>query len=202
MSRLFIAVIAVLISSTALAEEIPLKSIWALDMPGTKSIYELEPGIYGDNRSAEEQIELRKKSLIPKAFGDLSLLKPASQAGPGRAVAGVGLQALQDAVKRKDEPLPEGEVSLLYFSHQSGDSINLHEVTREGEQITVRYRVVPRETQSLTAEFALIPLGKLSKGEYRVEIVQIPMEQRYLDAGFRGRDVSRIVCKAFSFTVE
>ena len=53
--------------------------------------------------------------------------------------------------------------------------------------------------------FALIPLGKMSLGEIEIKIVQLPMEKRFVDAGFKPVDASieaRTVCGSFKFRID
>jgi hypothetical protein len=59
--------LAVFADSPSDTVTIPLKDIWALNMPGTKDVRELEPDIYGDgmsNISDAERERRLNKSLV------------------------------------------------------------------------------------------------------------------------------------------
>jgi hypothetical protein len=216
----------ILLSSCATAEEkrvdIPLETIWAYDMPGIwryekprmRDVQELEPEIFEriGAKPSTEQAELQKKSLVIQ-FGStldtlVNLPTLRERAGKAFAVAGTGREALQNAyrvrVERKSPStsFSQGtDMSLVFFSHQFGDYITLDEVFRQGSKIVIRYRVVPRETQNLTAHFALIPLGKLPSAVYQVEVVG-PRAPHASARDQLGEEVSRHVSKGFSFTVD
>lgn len=195
------------------AVEIPLKEIWALDMPGTRHIYKLEPEIFEQFRKlpSEEHKPLADKSLIFKFGETLDYLKADQEATQGFAVSGSGREALTNALQsRLKDGSPSSkfpanrEITLIFFSHQLGRFVQLHEVKRHGDRIEVRYRLQPHSEPYLTGHFALIPLGKLPTGEYRVEIVRSPMEKKYLDRGSKESDPIRVapsVCKPFTFEV-
>lgn len=186
---------ALLICSSATAEEIPLKSIWALDMSGTKSIYELEPEIYTTVKgiTGAKSRELFDKSLTTQFLKALGSLKKNEQPGRGFAVSGTGIEALKNAVKAREKPcdtLPQGEVTLVIFSHLGGH-VMVDSVSREGNKIEIGYRVKVIQTMDVMKKLALIPLGKLPAGKYDVSINRDEKSS-----------VSRSLCKPFSFTVE
>jgi len=188
-------ILVVLLAGAADAEEIPLKEIWALDMPGTKSIEELEPKIYTTVKGVNgaRSHDLLEKSWTTQFSKTLGSLKRGDQPGKGFAVSGTGLDALKNALAAREKPpesLPEGEVTLVFFSH-SGGHVLIDRVTRAGNQFDIHYRVKVTNTMDLVKKLALIPIGELAKGEYDVRI-----------SCDKEGPASRGVCKSFSFTVE
>jgi hypothetical protein len=172
---------------------IPLKEIWANRMPDTRDIRELDP---------VNPLVLE----IEKAIG----FPPQDKAQRGFAVEGEGLEALRAAhavfvdndKKKARDTFPAGsEVSAVFFAHDTHPFVQLHKVERQGNRINVYYRFVFHETEETMRFIAIVPLGKLSSGKYRVDVIRSPM-----GAGSRLQQVTdevarRIVCQSFSFTV-
>lgn len=206
MHRYLAIVLAVSISSTAWGEEIPLKSIWALDMPGTKDIRELEPkpesGISADELISRSLVEQIRWSLNPNFWP-----KEGHNAGKAFVVAGSGIDALREAHgvladrnKRASSIAADKEMTLVFYAYNSGRSVLLDHVVRKGDTITVKYPLHAHEVLKSTTHFALIPLGKLSPGKFQVNI------QRSPDTGpgglvrrFKTVPADRIVCGSFAF---
>jgi hypothetical protein len=186
--------------------EVPLRSIWAAGMPGTRSVYEIDPEIAqairdipsDDTRDAKVTVlayKMRDKSLVHQFFGSLSSLPRDKQPAKGFAVSGTGQEALKKlAIARLDngpDVLPVGEVSLVFFARQAPESVHLEKVTRCEGNVEISYRLASRDTFVKSEHFALIPLGKLPAGTYKVDITTE-----------RKRPATRSVCRPFSFTVE
>jgi hypothetical protein len=173
---------------------IPLDAIWANDMPGTRDI---------DTLVQEPPLTY----LIRQAIG----FAPKVKAKPAFAVRGMGLDALGEAhevlvgKQRRRGTLPSGaDISIVFFAHETGPYVHLQKVERQGNNIDIQYHFIPHDSKETMRYVALIPLGKLNAGAYRVKINKSPMEQKYLDLGFRpvsDADSSRIVSRPFSFTV-
>ncbi len=205
-----VLVISAVSVAFALAEEapvvIPLKEIWAEDMPGTRNVRELEkvpPKLSNEElfrHSLVEQVKLPLRKGLPKA------------AGNGFAVAGTGLEALRGArdvlTNNKHRPgkLPrDDELSLIFYSYSVGTYVHLVSVDREKHVFTIKWRFVSHATLEATAHFALIPAGRLEPGTYNVNVVQLPL--RTGDRAARSRAiekslVERIVCQPFSFEIK
>lgn len=176
---------------------IPLKDIWAYYMPGTRDIQQLNTPMQKD------LVELIQVSLGQRENGD--------QPKQGFIVQGDDKMALRTAydvlVTGKGVPKgakPNQQTWIVFFSRDSNQFVHLHDVSRQGDQITVRYQFVPHDSQEMTRHFALIPVGSLPAGSYRVSVVNLPMEKRYFDVGYRPMPesfVSKIVCKAFGFVI-
>jgi hypothetical protein len=170
---------------------IPLKEIWANRMPGTRNIRELDP---------VNPLVLE----IEKAIG----FPPQDEAQRGFAVEGAALEALRAAYavfvdkKKPGDTFPAGsEVAAVFFAHDTQPYVHIQKVERQGSRINIYYRFVFHETEETTRYIALVPLGKLPNGRYRVNVIRSSM-----DVGSRLQQVSdevatRIVCQSFSFTV-
>ena len=177
---------------------IPLKEIWAYNMPGTLNVQKMDPDQPG---GLFEEI---RRSLWAFPSKDKDARK-------GFAVSGTGLEALRQVhavlVEEQDpeQTFPaNSDISVAFFSYQDSRYVHLHRVERQGNVVNIRYRFVPHETEEATTHFALIPLGKLSSGEYRVNVIQSPLEQKYVEQGFRSLSdtiARRIVCNSFSFSI-
>ncbi len=179
---------------------IPLDQIWALDMPGTRDVRSLKP----------KEVTWSIGSQI--GWGNSSSSGSKKKiAGPGFAARGTGMEALIAA----HAELPEGQkppdtfpfgskLSVVFFSHGFNYYVHLNRVERLGNVITIRYRFVPHETKNLSSHFAIIPVSDLQHGEVQVNIVRSPMEEKYIDGGFKPVNAEwerRVVCKSFSFSI-
>jgi len=196
------------------ADIIPLKKIWAWDMPGTTSIRTLEPKHFGDvlkGKSSAEQVRLQDSSVISKTLVPLAKFNNA-QCGPGFAVKGTGAEALTNAraiLSGGEKPstsfMPRDDVSLVFFSRLFGAYVHITEVKQATNRVEIRYRFEPHIDTELTVNFALIPLGKLQPGKVDVDVIRIPHDKKYdaMSVTPVSQEMeSRIVCKSFQFVVE
>jgi len=201
------------------AIEIPLSKIWALNIPGTRNVRELEPEVEAAKERLkslppiereEEFTELLKKSLI---WQIRKALQPGSKrAGPGFAIASPEpelLQAVRDVLTgetKRSISFPAGNnITAVFFSRSSGVKVHIYHVERRDDVIEIHYRLVPYQEMYMTEHFALIPLGKLPSGIYLVKVVQGPMEQKYVDAGFKqitSGQAARFVSRSFKFEIQ
>ena len=183
--------------------EIPLDRIWALRMPGTRKIGELEPDKPPLSVHGPLVGEIRQ-SLAPAPPKGM-------QAKSAFAVLGSGEEALRQAhaVLVENKPAQDsfpagGEISVVFYSHQFGGYVHLDQIRRRNGLVEIKYRFVPHLETYLTEHVALIPLGNLPSGEYEVRIIQVPIEQKFVDYGVKPINSEwerRIVCKSFSFSV-
>ena len=179
------------------AIEIPLDQIWMLNVPG--------------NRNIRQNLDWKQ---LPQPFTLLSTgsLEPLfrlekNRAEPGFVVAGKG----QDALTAAHEKLPEGEkpsnvlpegteITVVYFSHAYGP-IDLYRVERKENVIEVRYRFNPGGSGILSQQLALMPLGKLPVGEYRVNMIEVPPTTRQEVSPSWLVEAHLRVCQSFSFSI-
>lgn len=188
---------------------IPLDQIWAYEMPGTQDVRELEP----KPKMAATIDELARHSdvyTILKVLGERP--KESETANPAFVVVGTGRVALKNAsavftsLKTKKNPPsvfpPDKELSLVFYSHPGGRYVRLVSVEESPLLITLKYQPIRRVQQLTTRHFALIPLGKLSKGTYVVKIVQLKSVDQGGHPVAPQREPQRFVSGSFSFTVQ
>jgi hypothetical protein len=202
------------------AIEIPLSEIWALDMPGTRNVRELEPEIEAAkerlktlpmDEMEQQYMRLIKNSLIWQIGQSL---KPTTDKRAETAFALSSpepelLKAVRDVLIGETKgsiSFPAGsDITTVFFSRRSNALVNFYYVERRANVIEIKYRFVPHEELYLSEHFALIPLGKLPGGMYQAKVVQGPMEQKYLDAGFEQitfGQAARFVSQSFKFEVQ
>jgi len=182
--------------------KIPLDQIWAYKMPGTRKI--------------EKFAGLADLKLLGSIFESQVLraerLKFKDVARPGFAVSGSGQVALRAAhavfVKGKTpraEFSPNDQIVIVFFSEpHGGNQVRIEQVERQGDHIEIQYRLEPYFERSLSETFALIPLGKMTVGKYRVEMRQLPREQKFIHWGYQPLDKKwscEVLCRAFNFIV-
>jgi len=174
------------------SETIPINSIYGWQVPGTIEFKDTK----AIDRIRQADVRGQEKSPKPKM---------------GFAVSGTGMEALRRAHdvivqgKSPKEQFPsDSELNAVFYSGTSGTYVHLVGITRSGNDIQVRYRLTPHTTAQVTEHIALIPLGKLMPGKYRVNIVRAPTESKYRKLGFEElpqETADQIVCHSFSFVV-
>jgi len=200
---------------------IPLDQVWAYNMPGTRDCYGMDLGDFDQKHRpipGREEFRQMRERAIHEAHRALAVKLPSEQALNGfviprksdlyvlRKASIMMASAMRYEKKgfvRASFPVGD-EMTLCFFSHPSSYYIHLKEIGRRGTAITVRYQAVPHYTAESSVHFALIPLGKLSAGEYQVRFEQMRMDQAFHDAGFillSPRQKQRTICQPFSFTV-
>ncbi len=163
--------------------EIPLKEIWAYNMPGTRDINE-----FGSSNA--------KESLVQRT---LLGIRNTWRSQEGMAVSGEGREALENIVRLR-EALEDsnrhpgklkwnvlstnGPVSLAFYTKGTHPYIHLEKVIKQGHAFTIKYRPIPQQTAMSRSTLALIPVGELPSGKYRVIVEQLPIAQEYVDRGF------------------
>jgi hypothetical protein len=188
----FLACISAVVFADSPSETIPLKDIWALDMPGTKNLRELDG------------------KLIDQIAAALPYLSSNQTAKPERgfAVRGEDRQALAEAaniltqgVQSKNSFAPNDHMTLVFFSHPCGQYLYIQKIERQNFTITVSYEFIPHDSKDMAAQFALIPLGTLPAGKYDVEYVPLPLDSKFVNQGYKAAKPEYVTCKSFSFTV-
>ncbi len=188
--------------------EIPLSSIYALDMPGTKNVRDLEPD-YLRMRVSEK--ELLERSVVEQIRYSLTFdRRPSKRAGHGFAVVGNPLSKTRDVLtgsKNATSIFPsDSDLWLMFFTctsrfyvHIDGVWINHHR-----KEITIGYHLVRHSTLERTEHFALIPVGILPPGKYEVKIVQNPVvagDRLTSNEPVEAAQVQRVICDPFGFLV-
>lgn len=181
---------------------IPIAEIWGHGLDGTRPLSKL--GERGVNTLA----------WIDKTLSENPLAYENSRPFSGFAVPGTPPRALTWARKALtsreqlsfvESGIPLGEdVHAVFFSYATAYKVRLGSVVRNGNTFSITYQFVPQHSYDVSRTLALVPLGKLPVGEYQVRIIQDPLEQKYLDAGFKPVPVSvaeLLVSTSFTFRI-
>lgn len=221
---LIVAVTALSAASTIAAEPepesvtIPLDQIWGFDLPGTRDIAgiplpEIDERRWGTDSSTLRQqrefdIEQFRRSLTAKAPADNAFPAFVVNRAPDfhclRIASGLAAMFKQPQKLdpyRKTSFSVGSDTTLVMFSHPASYYLRLRRVKRLGNRIVVRYQYEPHFTSDTTVHFALIPLGKLAAGDYRVRFEQDRMDKRFEAAGFLPVIPSRVVSQQVNFTI-
>ncbi len=183
-------------------------------MPGAKDVRDLEPDAFGKkvaDLSSRERVRRADKSLLSNALRPLADV-PKREAAQGFAVKGCKVDALKGAhsVLAKDAKpshsfSAQDTISVVFFSHMNNAFVHIESIERNGSDIEVEYRFIPRFEAQQTVNLALIPLGKLPPGKFNVRMVALPLEGKFIDLGIESvssEHEARIVCRPFQFEVE
>lgn len=174
-----IFILLLLVSPCLAGEErfVPLEDIWARDMPGTKEVFNLEePG--GNYSSPHEWFDNSSVLQIGKALFKYAVT-PSDSPGEVFLVPGEGKTALRHAhaVLAKKEAFPnitaDSFVSLVFYAWPtSGSYLRIVSVEVTSGLITVRYQPVIQTVHDHGPRFALVPIGKLSEGPVKIEVIE------------------------------
>lgn len=209
MKRLITIGLVILSASAASADEIPLDSIWAYHLPGTKDIQELEP--LPDLRDPSFKDAYSGSSVV-KIARYLSTYVPEKKAGPGFVVVGTGKDALDRAYsvvqekakhKKAEQPIMprDTDLSLVFYAYTAGCPLEIESVEKSAGSVTVKYRFVTRDAVHGSKKFAIIPLGRFEEGTVRVDIEQIPTDDPKVAEVVQRVNAERLICDSFSFDV-
>jgi hypothetical protein len=127
----------------------------------------------------------------------------------GRVLEGEGREALEEFYRQRTNKGPINAVSgnvpltLAFYTRWTSWNVYLQSVTRRGNLFTIRYQPVPNQTRMSQTTLALIPIGSLPSGKYRVAVEQLPMDQTYADRGFSPPPAALIndISNSFEFFV-
>lgn len=209
MKATFLIVSLFALAGIVKAEEIPLESIWGLNISGTSDVKDLIPPPKQNPGSEEDFVNSSLVEQVSQLLGHRHVPGEGNKAREGFVVVGVGKTALEKArevLAGKAKPLkeisPGEEASLVVFAYASGRSFCLEDVNVDGGDIAVNYHLQAHEQMSSSAHFALIPLPKLPAGKVKVEM------KRSEDTGpkaivdrLKKIPAERIVSNSFSFQV-
>lgn len=185
---------------SANAIDIPLASIWGSGMPGTIDIQEIN----SDHDDVRESV----LNAIRKAH---SMRKIWDKAGKGFAVAGTGKQALEQVAMivtgrklTRSNFSPDEDINLFLFTRSGGTIVRLDRITRDGHQIRVEYHFGSRNDVGTPLTFALVPLGKLDKGRYSVEMIMKPPQPAPMNTfqAISPNHLETVLSQNFSFSVQ
>lgn len=215
----FLAVFSLTIATGLSAEEpsvapesvvIPLDRVWALNMPGTRDIHNLEPSV------TTHQPEFKR--LLPeiiKAISPYEKKMPPEMTiqEPGFAIAVADEDALSEVysilvseMPRVDTITVDDDVSLVFFAGEFTQDVKLEKIERDGHTIKVSYSFVPRLEKFMSSQLAIIPIGKLpNAGEYKVNFDALPIDARLRIKGWQPIDEKvrkTIISQPFAFQVE
>jgi hypothetical protein len=185
---------------------VPLSEVWSTlqrnrfisDDQTTRYIGDLEKG------------SLRNKTSLGEIKSKLNF-RSLDRAKPAFAVEGTGLEALTNAhtviVGNKPAPLEishNKDVSIVFSALGSPYYVALTSISREGTKLLIRYELIPRPEKDMPTYLALIPIGRLSPGFYRVQIDHETYEKRFRAAGLSGPNEHMLgrVSTSFAFTVK
>ncbi len=155
--------------------EIPLDAIWGYGIPGTRDLREVPTG----------------DASVPTVDKLLVAIRESWRHDVGIAVDGEGAEALSNFVRKRigkqerSEVRADAPVSLAFYTGGVGWHILLEKIVRQGNVVTIQYRPIPHHEASSTSHLALIPVGQLPSGKYRVVVEQLPMDEKYEKQGFR-----------------
>jgi hypothetical protein len=210
------------------AVEIPLEEIWALDMPGTRPLTEIEPGrLRGNSRerhgpltqeirralgTKRETDRLAKRNIIGERqtpFGPQPIYSDPPKeedVGPGFAVVGIGRDALNaaHAVLVKDQKRSEtlsGPVSLVLYSLIAGVDVCLDTVTRNEFAITLRYHLETDE-EPFSSGVATSNFALIPLGPLRPGKYDVAIERRPGNVNGEEAIAEAVICEPFSFEVK
>lgn len=183
---------------------VPLDKIWAYNMPGTRDIQDL---CKKDEPAKGQSLFAR---LTEASVLRMDKLKGKPTPRPGFAVVGSDLEALRGAhavlaeakESRSDFP-SDSEITLVFFSEPISAHVHVRKVDRHGSDIEISYALDPYVERRVSTAFAMIPVGKLPDGTFKVSMRPLGrtklLEYEDKDRDERwGRDY---VCKSFSFVV-
>lgn len=178
--------------------EIRLENVLAFRMPGTRDVYAMTQ----DGHSL----------LFNQIRGALSTLpEKGSKAEPSFVVAGDEIAALKTAKEVLADGKPprtsfrsDEELHVFFFSRQCFVYVQLDSVERSMSDVEIRYSFIPHDESVVTEHFALIPLGKLPRGKYRIDIIRSPMSPKLIAQGYVPTSdaiADSTVCKSSEFEV-
>lgn len=178
--------------SEAKTTEIPIDQIWSTSrIPGTRDIFELEPGLSAKERKKFNRSPDRndaKGTLTHEIYMVLGLdrrraykLGDKSSAKPGFAVSGHG----RDALKLAHAVLVKGErpqikfsknepISLVFFTHWCR-KLQFKRIEQSRHKVTIYYQFKPSTPIDTSgSNIALIPIVAKEVGDVSIDIVRVP----------------------------
>jgi hypothetical protein len=210
------------------SKSIPLSQVWAEGIQGTRDIKEFakkrpndpppkEPFLAGASHPLLSQIKFeltkryRRGLVAPvqkRAVGEkFESAKPnAKSAGPAFIVTGSGRTALENVLAAfKAEELPRSatqndDVNVVFYGRLTQDSWHIDSIDVADKQVIIKCHMKTKPSGTLNMHLAMIPLGRLSPGEYEIKVVQ---GKTQAGLGHQGpvRTVNHVFCSDSSFYI-
>jgi hypothetical protein len=206
-----LATVAIAAESNSESVEIPLESVWALGMPGTRPVQELELPRDWTGVSDKDRHQLSAHVGIGWSLNPRVLPPRGASAGEAFVAPGHGLDALWQAhavLYRKAERFTrlsaDKECTLVIYSYPAGGYVHLKKAVRAGTEITAELEIVPHVETVVSSHYALIPLGVLPAGKYHVNVEVAPLAQKFVEIGFKpmtAQEIKRSICQSFDFEI-
>lgn len=202
-------------STAVKSRVIPLDSIWGFKLPGTRDVRELEPKPDIKSMKTLDQVEqYYRSSDVHQILNVLNHRPPdksTHRAGPVFAVCGTGEEALKNARKAftsQDSTYPDprlnpgDQASLVFYSYPAGRYVELVSVQKSNQIITIDFRFVQHSSCDMSTHFALIPIGPLPRGHFRVRLNELPtVDQKGQQVKWNGSGRDR-VCSGTTLIVK
>lgn len=193
--------------------------------PGYRALRALEPelcinrdtpekwGKYSTPDGIKEAEKLAAQSLALPIERAMGKMRPAKDGMPDRgfAVEGEGRAALQgiyDVLVKGEQPQLRFEarlpVSVIFYAVPS-TPLRIESVTRQQNEISIRYALAPQAATHLRWHLSIIPLGNLPTGKYEVTLSRSTDKEKALTPNglnpLPSNAEDAIVCRPFSFEV-
>jgi hypothetical protein len=161
---------------------IPLRKVWALDMPGTRQMSRTQRGDPPSYESSEGGLvaEIVRALNYPNRLNPKLREKFMSFGTGSLVIAGRDMEALRGA----HAVLVEGEeprtffrqdelLSVLFFTLPTGDFVHLSKAEQSGETVRIFYRLVPHKSKQTSVHVALVPITNPGSGHVQIKIKQL-----------------------------
>jgi hypothetical protein len=158
------------------AEEIPLSEVLATDIPGTQDFIEAERHLW--EKSWGEWYANSRSLRVINALHAECYNAPERGAGSAVILPGSPNEALSHAIALLTDKVPPPPVrareehSLFFFAYPlSMSSLDIQSISKTPGLVRLTYAIKTEDSpHSTSPRFALIPLGKASAGELRVDL--------------------------------
>jgi len=193
--QIAVAVTIVSIVAPSKDKTVPLKEIWALRMPNTRDIRKLDPP---KQPNADTAISRINEILVINSSRGI-------KSGKCFLVLGDGKQALLNAAdilagkKTIPKTMPSGEpLTLFFYSQPAPGYVHIDSARREESALKLNYKVIVHQTAESTVHFALVPIGKLLAGKFKVDINELKPPTPYRNI----KKAERAVCDPCTFIIK
>lgn len=180
----FLTGLILIVVGTAQAQEIPLEDIWALGMPGTKDVRELDPGgiarIHKDTSDAEAEAIVKRyhnsttyklQKTFVKYFENAEKPEVLVVQGTGEKALTNLLRSLTEKTPKLKTPVPsDTELTLVFYAQPTIHHVRLAKASRDGRTIKLEYTYKTGLSRDTAFRYALVPIGKLDPGELNIEV--------------------------------